>query len=154
MVNKNNKRLKNKSKIQKIMQNSHKNDFFHSNFDKIYNNFCNWLIGIVEDTPIPREAKNIYFIVEFNQNDIVLSFSADEKNLSLFDYGTFFPLEGEYFLCKEIRQLASCLFIKKSISKTDVLDMLKTVASKAKTELDFLYSKNIFIGERFSKIFV
>ena len=149
-----------KNNSKKIMQ-KHKitpknaiNSTILTIFNKIYRNFCNWLVGIVEDTPIPSEAKNIYFIVEFGQNDIAVSFSADDKNLCIFDYGSFFPLEAECFFCEEIRHIASCLFSKKSISKTDVLDMLKMFVSKAKKELDFLFSKNIFVGERFAEILV
>lgn len=123
-------------------------------FEQIYKNFYYWLAGIQEDDPLPFEIKNIYFIVEFNQNDIVVSYSADDKNLQYFDYGTYFPLEAQYFFCRELSKLLKQFFIKKSISKSEVFNMLNSLVSKAKTELDFLSSKQIFVGERFNKIFV
>lgn len=123
-------------------------------FDKIYINFCNWLVGIQEDDPLPFEIKNIYFIVEFKQNDIVISYSADDKTLISFDYGTYFPIEAQYFFCSELRDLSKQYFVKKSISKQYVFDMLNMLILRAKTELNFLSSKQIFFGERFNKIFV
>ena len=147
--NKQNNNVKTK-KQQKLLKNNKK----ILNFEQIYKNFYYWLVGIQEDDPLPFEIKNIYFIVEFNQNEIVISYSADDKTLNIFDYGTYFPLEAQYFFCSEFRELSLNFFVKKSISKKDILDMLNLLVSNAKTELDFLSSKNIFIGERFNIISV
>lgn len=124
----------------------------YSYFSRIYQNFCDWLVGIQEDDPLPFETQNIYFIVEFGQNDIALSYSADDKNLKIFDYGSYFPLEAQYFFSAEMINLSYELFVKKSISKNFVLDMLKSLVSRAKKELSFLHNRHIFIGERFSDV--
>lgn len=123
-----------------------------TNFNHIYKDFCDWLVGIQEDDPLPVETTNIYFIVQFSQNDIAFSYSADDRNLTCFDYGSYFPLEAQYFFCDELKTLSQQLFIKKNISKQDVFDMLNLLILKAKKELDFLSSKHIFVGERFEKI--
>ena len=153
MKNKREQKISNSQKKIKISSKNTKNNTKNIIFNQIFKDFCNWLVGICEDTPIPIETKNIYFIVEFVQGDIVISFSADDKNLLYFDYGTFFPLEAEYFFSSNLNLLAINLFIKKSISKTQVLNMLKELILKAKSQLDVLSSKNIFFGERFAKIY-
>lgn len=131
-----------------------KNDAKYINFSPIYQDFCDWLVGIQEDDPLPFETKNIYFIVEFGQNDIAFSYSADDRNLQIFDYGSYFPLEAQYFFSAEMINLSYELFVKKSISKRDVFDMLKSLVLRAKKELNFLQNKHIFIGERFSDVCV
>lgn len=152
-----NKKIKSKQKFNKTAKMHSKivnNCANYANFIQIYQNFHDWLAGIQEDDPLPFETKNIYFIVEFTQNSIMVSYSADDKNLELFDYGSYFPLEAQYFFSAEIINLSYELFVKKSISKKDVFDMLKSLVLRAKKELNFLQNKHIFIGERFDKIFV
>ncbi len=139
--------LKNKEKFKK---NQKKLEIFQ----QIKKDFFEWLYGIQEDEPLQIEAKNIYFVVEFLQNDIVLSYSADENILPKFDYGAYFPLEAEYFYSNALKQLSQNLFIKKSISKSEVFDMLKNVCFDVSNKLDFFEDRKVFFGERFKDISV
>ena len=154
MKNKKNKSKQNFYKMSKIHSNTINNNKNNVNFVHFYQNFHDWLAGIQEDDPLPFEIKNIYFIIEFTQNSIMVSYSADDKNLELFDYGSYFPLEAQFFFSAEMINLSYELFVKKNISKKDVFDMLKSLVLRAKKELNFLQNKHIFIGERFDKIFI
>ena len=134
--------------IKKSVQNIKKN----SQISQIVDDFIAWIYGIQEDEPLKSEAKNIYFIVELSQNDIVLSYSADEKLLGIFDYGAYFPLEAEYFDCSKLKALAKKLFDKQNFSKHDVKKLLFDVVSTGAKSIDFFAGHKIFLGERFSKV--
>lgn len=112
-----------------------------------------WLAGIQQDDPLPYEIKNIYFIVDFANNDIELSYSASDVDLQIFDYGFYQPLEAEYFYCAPLKQIAQNFFQKKSkLSKQQIVLWLKNLCFFACNSLDFLKNKNIFFGERFEII--
>ena len=147
----NNKNIrKNIKKTQKNKQNAIKKRIFNN----IYKDFYDWLSGIQEDEPMPFEVKNIYFIVEFLQNDIALSYSGDENLLNVFDYGFYSPLEGQYFDCNALKEIANDVFIKKSISQNKVYALLKKIVFDVSPKLWFLKNKHIFFGIRYSKIIV
>ena len=117
------------------------------------NDFIEFVEGVQEDEPLKDEAVNIYFVLEFSQNDIVLSYSADEKLFSIFDYGAYFPHDAEYFYSNALKQLARQLFDKKSISKQAVFDMLKKVVFEASNKISFFKNHRIYFGERFSEVY-
>ena len=139
------KSVKNPAKITKISKKSHI-------FKQMSKDFVDWVNGIEEDEPLKTEAKNIYFIVEFRQNDIAFSYSADEKIFDVFDYGTYFPLEAEYFNSGSLKQISNLIFDKKSISISFAFDMLKSVVFSNVYSFDFFENHNIFYGKRFSKV--
>ena len=118
----------------------------------IFNDFLAWIDGIQEDFPIPREICNVYFIVEFFQNDIVLSYSGDDKKLKIFDYGTYFPLEAEYFYSGELKELSKQIFESKKNLKTEIFEFLRDMVFIAVKKLKFLKAKSIFFGMRFKKV--
>ena len=140
-------------KNNKIMQKNSKKLINYRIFNKIYKEFYAWLAGIQEDEPMPLEVKYIYFILELKQNDIVLSYSGDENKLKFFDYGFYSPLEGQYFDCYELKLLSYNFFTnKKSISKNDIFDMLKTIVFNVSKKLWFTKDKQVFFGLRFNNI--
>ena len=127
-----------------------KNNYNFNFFNEIFL----WLSGLQEDEPMPLEVKYVYFILEFKQNDIALSYSGDENKLQFFDYGFYSPLEGQYFNSYNLKQISKDFFTrKKSISKTDIFNMLKTACFKASQQLWFTKDKTVFFGYRFNKLF-
>ena len=120
----------------------------------IFNDFLAWICGIQEDDPLPYEIYNVYFIVNFSNNDIELSYSADDKNLQIFDFGAYFPQEAEYMFSDALKQVAKNLFLnKKSHTFAKVLNSLKTIVLSATKQVDFLKNKNIFFGKRFDFVY-
>ena len=118
----------------------------------IFYDFLAWIEGIQEETPLSNEIKNIYFILEFAQNDVVLSYSGDDKNLVVFDYGAYFPLEAQYFFSLNLKQLAKQVFEHKKNLKDEIFEMLKDVVFSASKQLFYLCDKNIFFGFRFDTV--
>lgn len=117
------------------------------------NMFKEWLVQIQQDSPLPYEIKNIYFIVDFANNDIELSYSASDIDLKFFDYGFYQPLEAEYFFCLPLKKLAKKMPQKKSkLAKEQVFLFLKELCLSVCKSLDFLQHKRIFVGERFDSI--
>ena len=112
-----------------------------------------WLCVIQQDTPLPYEIKNIYFILDFSNNDIELSYSASDIDLPIFDYGFYQPLEAEYFYCNQLKTLAKNLYQKKSkLSKKQIFNWLQSLCFMVCSSLDFFKNKNIFFGEKFKAI--
>lgn len=142
---------KNLNEKTKKSQKNHKNLIKNEQKKQIFKDFLDWLNGIQEDEPIPLEVNYIYFILDFSQNDIVLSYTGDENFLTKLDYGFYSPLEGQYFDCKVLKILAQQVFIKKSRTKKQVFDLLKKVCLNVAPQVWFLKEKQIYFGLRFSK---
>ena len=119
----------------------------------IFNDFLYFLNSNQEDYPIPRETKFVYFVVDFSNKDIDLSYSADERKLDVFDYGWYFPIDAQHFWSKHLANLSKELFDKKLISKKQVLKILKDIVLSAKKSCDFLKNYTAFFGERFAKVY-
>jgi|GEM_PF-6526230 len=119
----------------------------------ILNQFVEFLLGVQEDKHIPGETKIVYFIVDFSNNDIDLSYSADERLFDIFDYGWYFPPDAQHFWSHELETIAVELFDKKSITKKQVMLLLKDITLSAKTKCDFLKNYTGYFGERFSKVY-
>ncbi|MGN1221598.1 MAG: hypothetical protein ACI4TT_00005 [Christensenellales bacterium] len=134
------------------------NDFVNKNIslkdrEQIKQMLKNWISQIQQDNPLPYEIKNIYFIVDFANNDIELSYSASDRDLKVFDYGFYQPLEAEYFFCLPLKKLAKKMPQKKSkLLKQQILLFLKDLCYFVCNSLDFLQYKRIFVGERFDII--
>ena len=121
--------------------------------DAIFGDFLAWICGIQEDFPIPREICNVYFVLDFSNNDIVLSYSGDEKRFDFFDLGMYCTHEGEYLFSNELKNLSKDIFEhKKTISKNEVFDMIKNIVFVGVKRLEFLKSKRIFFGLMHSKV--
>lgn len=116
----------------------------------IFNDFYRWICDIEEDTPIPFETKNVYFLVEFSQNDIVLSYSADEKLFDIFDYGMFSPIDSQYFCSNELKKISKQIFdLKKTYLKNEIYSILKDIVFLATKKANFFFNYNIFYAKRF-----
>ena len=140
---KSNKNLKNSKK-------NSKNNVKNSKKTQISQEFIDWLNGIQEDEPMPLEVKNIYFILDFSQNDIALSYSGDENFLDVLDYGFYSPLEGQYFDSIILKEYSNLIFnLKKNRLKTEVYNLLFEVVKSTFNQFWFLENKNIFYGLRF-----
>ena len=112
-----------------------------------------WLLNIQQNNPLPYEITNIYFIVDFSNNDIELSYSASDIDLQVIDYGFYQPLEAEYFYCEQLKQIAKDMHQKKSkLTKQQILLFLNDLCMSVWISLDFLKNKNIVFGERFNVI--
>ena len=97
----------------------------------IFNDFLAWICGIQEDEPLPYEICNVYFIVSFSNNDIELSYSADDKNLSIFDFGAYFPQEAEYMFSDALKQVSKNLFFSEiPQSMSAIFNGLKSIVLK------------------------
>ncbi len=140
--------------MKKIAKKSQKVDVFDDILKDFRVDFVDWLYGINEDDPIPGETKNVYIILEFNQNFITISYSTDERVFDTFDYGMFCPLEAQCFLSSSIVKLSNIVFSKKSKSKKYIFDLLKQNILSISKEVSFFKDKRIFVGERFKKVFV
>ena len=121
-------------------------------FNVILRDFVNFLKGIQEDMPIPRETKNVYFIVNFSNCNIELSYSADEKLFKFFDYGFYMPLDAQFFWSHELNSVSHQLFDKHSISKKVVMFFLNKIVFEAKNKCKFLNKYRAFFGERFKRV--
>lgn len=118
----------------------------------IFYDFLFFLQSVQEDTPIPRETKFIYFIVDFSNNDIDMSYSADEQKFDAFDYGWYFPIDAQHFWSNQLSILSKELFDKKLISKKQVHKILKDIVLSAKKSCDFLKNYTAFFGEKFAEV--
>lgn len=145
-LNKNRKKAKKIRKIdKKLIKNTQK--------QQISKDFIAWLDGIQEDEPVPLEVNYIYFVLDFSQNDIVLSYSGDENILPFFDLGFYAPLEGQYFDCNALRDISKDIFInKKSELKAEIFELLKNVVFANKNKFWFIKNKKVFYGVKFDKI--
>ncbi|HAJ77579.1 MAG TPA: hypothetical protein DCO89_00725 [Clostridiales bacterium] len=135
---------------KKIIKNS-TNSIKKHDLERIYKEFYDWLSGIQEDEPMPLEVNNVYFIVEFFQNDVAISYTGDENSLSIFDYGFYSPLEGQYFDCAILKQISNDVFVKKSISQNEVYGFIKNMVFSVAPKLWFIKDKQIFCGIRHNK---
>ena len=120
----------------------------------ILNEFIKFLQNVEEDNHIPRETKYVYFIVDFSNNDIEISYSADERLFKVFDYGWYMPLNAEHFFSRELNKISHKLFDEKSLTKKEVFLFLKSITLSAKNKCDFLKNYVAYFGEKFKKIIV
>lgn len=116
----------------------------------IENEFKQWLMGIQEDDPLPYEISYVYFLVDFLNNDIAVSYTGSDRPLIIFDFAMYCPLEAEYFFCSELRQIAQSRLNKQS--KKQFLEQLTASILKVVKSLPFLKNKKVFVGERFEKV--
>lgn len=127
-------------------------NYYKDYYKQIFNEFCAWLTGIEEDTPLPSEIKYVQFMLMKNSNLYNLSFSGHELMPKRINSGSYQPLEGQYFFNKH---LISIHFISKNenlkrqfinyLIKNLILDFLKT------QKANYLKNKKIILGFAFSK---
>lgn len=115
-------------------------------FNIIFNDFCSWLAGLVEDDPIPFEIKSIIFFVDENCE---IGFSgSEEENIKLIDFGTYFPLESQYFYSQRLTEILNDKLKDKIFLTLNVLE--KLLDNYVKTENNIFFNKNIFYGKLFN----
>lgn len=68
-----------------------------------------WLEGIIEDDPIPEEIDILLFKVHKNGLYKYLELNGYEKEINN-NSVTYYPLEAQFFNCKELAQLGDNLF--------------------------------------------
>ena len=95
-------------------------------FEKVYNEFIFWLNGLIEDDPIPFEIKSLVFFV--NKNYEIGFSGSEEEYVKIVDFYFYFPLEGEYFYCKDLYEY---IYSKKDRKKTS-LWVLKNLLNRLK----------------------
>lgn len=76
-------------------------------YKNLYDEFCEWVLGIEEDDPLLPEIKFVYFVFSTNQGMNVLQYAGCEfepKTICSFDY---FPLEAQFFHSREFLKIGS-----------------------------------------------
>lgn len=134
-----------------MKQNFQKNNKKIAQNKQFFSDFCSFLQSVEEDAPLPNETKYVYFIVDFSNKDVAVSYSANEQNLKIFDYGTYCPVSAQYVFSDVLNKLAKQIFDKKTSSKNDALILLKSASKVAKQKCKFLKNSSIFVGERFQQ---
>lgn len=61
------------------------------------NEFIFWVMGVLEDDPIPYEVKEIYFCLHRENGNIFLSFGGNEKKEKIVFNFEYYPLEAQFF---------------------------------------------------------
>lgn len=113
----------------------------------IYLDFYSWLTGLVEDDPIPFEIKSIIFYINKN---FEIGFSGSENDsIKIVDYGTYFPLESQYFYSQKLVQIVDKNFEDKFDLMFEVLENL--LKKYLKENKNIFFNKNIFYGKLFDK---
>lgn len=102
---------------------------------KIYNEFLLWILGLIEDEPIPYEIKSLVFFI--NENNEIGFSGSESKDIKKIDYYFYFPLEAQFFYCP---------ILTKSVNIEKTLECL---LKKFKQEKSF-HNYNIFYGKLFS----
>ena len=132
----------------------------NSQKQRIFDDFMFWVNGIQEDEPLPFEVKYIYFVLDFSNNDITLSYTGSEIKLPFFELSLYSLLEGEYFFSGELNILSHQLFDykkksknKNSISKQDAFNMLQDIVFAGTKKLKFLNGKRVFFGFKNKKVY-
>jgi hypothetical protein len=64
-----------------------------------------WLLGIIEDDPIPYEIKNICFVYSKYNGCFILSMGGTENKPYLNNLFDYYPLESQVFYCKSIMNI-------------------------------------------------
>lgn len=117
-------------------------------FDAIYSDFYSWLTGLVEDDPIPFEIKSIIFYVDKNYE---IGFSgSEEENVEMIDFGTYFPLESQYFYSQKLIEILNNSLEDKESLALNILKKLLTRYLK-KADKNIFLNKKIFLGKLFDK---
>lgn len=61
------------------------------------NEFIFWVMGVLEDDPIPYEVKEIYFCLHRENGNIFISFGGNEKTEKKVFNFEYYPLEAQFF---------------------------------------------------------
>lgn len=59
--------------------------------------FVFWVLGVLEDDPIPYEVDDIYFCLHRENGNIFLSFGGNEKKEKRIFNFEYYPLEAQFF---------------------------------------------------------
>ena len=95
-----------------------------------------WVLGVLEDSPLPYEVTNIYFCLHKDNFFSYLSFGGSEFTLKkLFNFW-FYPLDGQFFDLKDTSQNFNLFNLRKLIEN----------ALKNKNFKSAFKNKKIFYG--------
>ena len=61
------------------------------------NEFIFWVLGVLEDDPIPHEVKDVFFCLHRENGNIFLSFGGNEKKEKRIFNFEYYPLEAQFF---------------------------------------------------------
>lgn len=106
--------------------------------------FKEWLIGIFEDDPLPREITTIYFLYGKINNLVYMRVLGTEKDKNMLSDFTYTPLEAEFFYSNIFFKLFQKEKNKEKI-KDFILNSLKLL--KNDENLIELFNKQIKILE-------
>lgn len=63
--------------------------------------FREWLVGLLEDDPLPHEINHLCFIILMSHDRVELALSGDENPFRLCYPGMYYPLEAQCFFCQK-----------------------------------------------------
>lgn len=113
----------------------------------IYFDFYSWLTGLVEDDPIPLEIKSIIFYI--NKNFEIGFSGSEDDNIEIVDFGTFYPLESQYFYSQKLIEIINKNFEDKLNLMFAILE--KLLKKYLKENKNIFFNKKIFYGKLFDK---
>ena len=97
--------------------------------------FIFWVMGVLEDDPIPYEVKEIYFCLHRENGNIFLSFGGNEKKEKMVFNFEYYPLEAQFLPIKN--QLKFSLFSLRKLLES---------AMKNEDFFNALYDKNVYFS--------
>ena len=107
--------------------------------------FVNWVLGIIEDDPIPYEIDCIFFNIHRNSFYFYLSMGGNENKISeSFDY---FPLEAQFFDIKKFNSFITLANIKSLVEKSLHNKLFKQVFNNKKIFVHVFGEKDYFLIE-------
>ena len=141
--------------IKKHRRQANQKHLSNQDIQTIKEEFKNWLLGIEEDEPLPHEISCICLCFNFSNNGVCLSVCGFENTPSRIDYGSFCPLEAQFFNCELLnaftnnknnfnRQGKLLVKIKQTIFEMFISFLESFFDDKSFSYLD---SKTILIGE-------
>lgn len=98
--------------------------------------FIDWVVGTIEDFPIPYEISDIFFCLHCDNFYYYLSFGGNEKQEKMVFNFEYYPLEAQFFEIANLEKEFTLYHLKILVRK----------ALKNNYFRSFLFNKNIFIG--------
>jgi|GEM_PF-6959763 hypothetical protein len=133
-------------------------NYYNDYFNKLALDFKNWLLGLQQDDPVPREIKLVAFTVSKTSSLYSLSFSGYESKLiKKLDPHEYYPLEAQYFFTKYLMAI-EYLSATEKIKKEFILFLVKKLITKflkeekstsvknRKIAYGYLYEKPIYFN--------
>lgn len=110
-------------------------------FENYYKDFLEWILGTIEDSPIPYEIKSLVFFV--NDNFEIGFFGSENEKIKKIEIEFFFPLDAEYYFNQNLYK-----YFKRENNVENCLNFLNITLKKLKKE-DKFKEYNFFYGKLF-----